>query len=204
MSEDRDEGYEKAKAKSGHGGKVGKVLKSAGYARGGDAEQDKKMIKKAIDEHDAQLHGGKKTHLKLKHGGMIEGKKTEKRADKYARGGSVARGKHTTTHVNVNLAASEADKKEAFQKGAMTGATMAAQKMGGPRPGAGAPMQARAPMPPPAPGGVPAGGGVPPTMQKRGGRTYAQGGKVPKMEFGAGGGKGRLEKIKKYGKKPNA
>jgi hypothetical protein len=34
-----------------------------------DLAQDKKMIKKAINQHDAQLHGGKKTTLKLRAGG---------------------------------------------------------------------------------------------------------------------------------------
>lgn len=35
-----------------------------------DKAQDKAMIKKAIGQHDKQLHGGKKTHLALKKGGM--------------------------------------------------------------------------------------------------------------------------------------
>lgn len=34
-----------------------------------DKKQDKSMIKKAIGQHDAQQHGGKKTTLKLKKGG---------------------------------------------------------------------------------------------------------------------------------------
>jgi hypothetical protein len=34
-----------------------------------DVKQDKKMIKKAITQHDNQLHGGKKTKLSLKKGG---------------------------------------------------------------------------------------------------------------------------------------
>ena len=38
-------------------------------AKHDDVAQDKKMIKKAIDQHDKQLHGGKKTTLKLKKGG---------------------------------------------------------------------------------------------------------------------------------------
>ena len=34
-----------------------------------DLAADKKLIKKAIGQHDAQLHGGKKTTLKLAAGG---------------------------------------------------------------------------------------------------------------------------------------
>ena len=34
-----------------------------------DMAQDKAMIKSAIKQHDAQLHGGKKTTLKLAKGG---------------------------------------------------------------------------------------------------------------------------------------
>jgi hypothetical protein len=55
--------------------------KSALFSKGGamksdmkedmamDKAQDKSMIKKAIGQHDTQLHGGKKTTLKLKSGG---------------------------------------------------------------------------------------------------------------------------------------
>jgi hypothetical protein len=34
-----------------------------------DKKQDKAMLKKAIGQHDAQQHGGKKTKLSLKKGG---------------------------------------------------------------------------------------------------------------------------------------
>lgn len=47
-----------------------------------DVAMDKKVVKKAVEMHDEQLHGGKKTNLtKLKKGGCV----------KMARGGGVAR-----------------------------------------------------------------------------------------------------------------
>ena len=35
-----------------------------------DVKQDKAMIKKAMGQHDAQQHGGKRTSLTLKKGGV--------------------------------------------------------------------------------------------------------------------------------------
>ena len=35
-----------------------------------DKKQDKAMVKKAIGQHDSQQHGGKKTKLALKKGGV--------------------------------------------------------------------------------------------------------------------------------------
>lgn len=78
-----------------------------------------------------------------------------------------------------------------------------------PPPGAGGPPGAPPPgmMPPPGGGGMPPHPGMPP--MNRGGRAHhADGGKIntkikaPKMEFGAGGGKGRMEKAKAFGAKP--
>jgi len=67
-----------------------------------------------------------------------------------------------------------------------------------PPPGAGAPMGmppgGMPPMMPPG-AGAPPPGGMPPMMGRKTGGRVAE----AKMEFGAGGGKGRLEKIKEYG-----
>ena len=57
-----------------------------------DLAADKKMIKKAIGQHDAQLHGGKKTTLKLRAGGKTNsdmlkmGRNLAKIANQKARG----------------------------------------------------------------------------------------------------------------------
>ena len=40
-----------------------------GYKRGGDVEQDKKLIRKALRQHAENLHDGKKEDIKLKKGG---------------------------------------------------------------------------------------------------------------------------------------
>ena len=77
-----------------------------------DLAQDKKMIKKAVNMHDAQLHGGKKTNLSgLKSGGRIASKgehsvqKQSKRGAevvKMARGGGVeVRGKTKGTMIKM-------------------------------------------------------------------------------------------------------
>ena len=53
---------------------LGPLAGPLGLASGGsvsDAVQDKKLIKKAIDQHDNQLHDGAKTTLKLADGGSV-------------------------------------------------------------------------------------------------------------------------------------
>ena len=43
-----------------------------GYKSGGDVEQDKKMIRKALRQHAENLHDGKKEDIKLKKGGRTK------------------------------------------------------------------------------------------------------------------------------------
>lgn len=165
------------------------------FARGGETHSDKiadeKLIKKAIDEHDSQLHGGKKTRLTFAEGGDT----SMPRMDQRARGGGGKKKAHGKGETNVNIAVIP-------RAGGPQGA---APPMAGPPPampphppmpmpaappprppmpvaGAGAPM----PMPPPtapAPGmppGLPPGlagaMGRPPGI-RRGGRL-ARGGKT--------------------------
>jgi hypothetical protein len=54
------------KPKTDHGASA--LFKKGGVMKD-DMMQDKSMIKKAIGQHDEQMHGGKKTALKLKSGG---------------------------------------------------------------------------------------------------------------------------------------
>jgi hypothetical protein len=62
-----------------------------GYAKGGDVEQDKKLIKKAFRQHDKKMHGGKHEELKLRKGGMAK-KQAGGAADKAIPGDAPTRG----------------------------------------------------------------------------------------------------------------
>lgn len=113
-----------------------------------------------------------------------------------------AKGKDGKTHINVIVAP---------QSGASPGGPAP-----GPGPMAGPPPGPPPPMPMPPPGAGPGGPPMPPPMRAKGGVVYRKkGGRVgtaecrsvggpaspPKgFDAGAGGGKGRMEKIKKYGK----
>lgn len=70
-------------ARDGGGAHVG------GYKRGGDVEQDKKLIKKALAQHDKHMHGGKHEEIKLKKGGrtrkQVGGSMTEREKNAYNR-----------------------------------------------------------------------------------------------------------------------
>lgn len=54
---------------------VAPLMAGRAFKKGGkvddDVAQDKKIVTKAINQHDNQLHGGKKTHLKLACGGKV-------------------------------------------------------------------------------------------------------------------------------------
>lgn len=63
-------------------------LREAGYAAGGDV---KKVVTRAIREHETQEHGGKHSHLKLAKGGHIKGHKAKEHPGRQRRaaGGSI-------------------------------------------------------------------------------------------------------------------
>lgn len=124
-------------------------------------------------------------------GGMVDGDAAPKRLDKPGRKmKGKDKKKDAKTNINVVVMAGKGDQ----PPGAPAGPPMPP-----PGPMAGPPR----PMPGPPPGPPPGGPMGPPMgMHKNGGKVaaFAKGGKVVPMDAGAGGAKGRLEKVKAYGK----
>lgn len=165
--------------------KAREMIRRTGYAVGGrplsDEQQDREMIAKAIHKHEKHDHPGKPM-TKLKTGGSVEGEHSSARLDKAARGGRMKGSKGKKGHTTVNVVVGQG--KEPVPVPVPVGGPKIMPPVGMP-PAGGMPV-------PPMGAGVP---GQPPTM-KKGGRIH--------MEYGAGGGKGRLEKIEEYGTEPVA
>lgn len=173
-----------------------------------DERADKKLAKRiadheverGIEEHDEQLHGGKKTRLHLADGGCAEGGRTHRRHDRPGRaaGGGMPHlggkkghgGKGHSSHVAVIVNPGQGPARP-------VPVPVPAAGIGG----GGMPPVARppmAPMAPPMAGGAPGMGMRPPGMMPGApGMMRASGGKVPEptmLDAGASSGKGRLEK----------
>lgn len=189
-------------------GNARRILRQAGYNTGGhlkghsgdDYAEDKKMIEKAMSEHDRQQHGGRHTKLKLADGGVASGPESAPRADRGSRGKKSGKS-GAKTHIAIMVAPQGQDRP----------VPVPVPVGGGPPPGG---MPPRPPMPPPGPpggmpppgmGGPPPGmppGGMPPggpMMRKAGGRTegwsdrehHRDGGRAKKRPHrDAGGGTG--------------
>ena len=197
-------------ARHQHGERIRGILREHG-GRSDEAE-DRLMIKRAMGEHDRQLHPGKHTRLKLADGGAAEGGASARRLD---RGGRSGKAKGKGSHVNVIVAPGG---------GGQDRPVPVPVPAGGP-PG----LPPRPPMAPPAgPGMVPPGmppaglarppmaagmpppGMMPPGMmpRRKGGRVRADGGRaeadeahgkttgMPHMTGGGHSGIGRLQKAK--------
>jgi hypothetical protein len=169
--------------------------------RANDEAQDKRMVERAISQHESHDHAGEpKTKLKLKTGGRAEGGPAKMRLDRPGRkkGGRTKGGGHTKVNVII-----------APQGGGAPGAGAGPAMMPPPHPPVvlppGPPPGGPPVMPPRPPMGPPVGAGAPMGMpHKAGGRVGRKdGGKVESIiDDGAGSGEGRLEKIRAYGKKP--
>src|SRR6185312_11045455 len=124
-------------------------------------------------------HGLAAWRKKRARGGKVDGSAPKTRLDRRARGGKV-NGKGTKINIII-----------APQGG---GAPAGAPQMlpPGPPPGAMPPPMARPPIAPPGPPGIP--------PQPMPGPMRKDGGRVPHLTGGAGGGEGRMEKAKAYGK----
>jgi hypothetical protein len=192
--------------------RVDRVLKSTGYKAGGhESDSDRKadiaMIKRAIGEHDEQLHPGHHTRVTLKRGGFADGGMAANRMDQRSRGGK----KHPTSQTNIVISPPAHPPMGPPMGGPPIGlpprppmaapAAMPPRPPMAPPPGGmpgGMPMGGAPGMPPGLPPGMPPGGMPPRPMIKTGGAARnGKGGEGADFKGGAGGGRGRIEKAER-------
>ena len=136
-------------SRTGHSPMPGHFRKG-GMVDAADEAQDKKLIRKALREHENAEHGGKHERLHFAEGGMVDGDEAPSRGDRAHRGRGA---KGAKNHIAI----------------------IVAPGAGGP-PGAGAapPMPPPRPMPPPPPPPLP-----PPGMARPGMPPAAMGAPAP-------------------------
>lgn len=205
--------------------RVGHILggRSGGESKA-DTAEDKRMIKRALGEHDRQLHPGKHTRLTLRNGGAEEGMASVRRLDRSGRadGGRSGRKKSSGkgSHVNVIVAPGQSQPRPvpvpvpaAGAGPGLGGAPVVPPRPMMPPPAAGAPGLGPPGMVPPGVVRPPVPGMVGPMMRADGGRSGTEGndaarahavggkrsgkaGNGSKLTAGARSGEGRLQKEK--------
>ena len=202
-----------------------RIVNGAGYKVGGtlgakddDREADIRMIRRAVGEHEGNMHRGEaKTRIKLKDGGFADGGMASSRMDQKPRSSSK---KGNGPQINIIVSPNAGAQPPAAPP---MMPPRPAPVMMPPKPPPGPPPEAAPAMPPmmpppggPPPGGIAGGPGMMPPgapgpagmmprrpMGMRSGGNVGRGGEgAPAMTAGSGAGPGRLQKAEREGFHP--